>query len=865
MIRGMKRAPFFLACMVLMGAVLGRVVLAPRPLVLGTGLFLALGCAGAGWFVLRRGTSAVRERGWCVRLGLAWFLCLAFWQQNETVRRERVAEAQVRALAGREVAWRGTVVPDPWWQSPEHDRVVVELREVEILENIQDRTPSSSTLSSLSSPPASVTPLLCRVQLAIQGQAAEALDDRLPWPGERLEVRSALNLPPPASHPDLFDYRAFLRQQGIGALSSVWTPNALRMENNREGERNFLLARLLHPLMAWRRGVLERFEQSLPPDRAGVMQCMLLGETNGLTPAVREAFLRVGGLHLFSVSGVHTAFLAMLVFWVCLLFLAPPRVSAWLMMAVLAVYVVLVEFRAPVVRSAVMAGCLALPFAMRRTVDSLNAISLGAFGTQLFDPCAVFRIDFQLSYLCALSLIVLYPALMEVLRLPAPTQPLSRWKRWARWGYDKIVTKGLSVSLASQLAVLPFLSIGYHQISLIGFVANLFLVPWSGLLIGFGWVFALVGGWSAGLEAILAAWVSSLTWVFLKMAEWLAKVPGGVLNLTSFPWWVAGGYYMLLFSGPHMRMGRFPGALEQRRARILVRLMVILAFLIWLPIVACFVAPYFTRPDSAKPVGGELQVTTLDVGQGDSILIETPGQHTLLVDAGPPNRGRTILGYLRAEGVTQLDALVLTHSDADHIGSAAEVLDGIPVECVYVGSDRGETQLQRELDTTIKRRGIPVQPVRRGDRLKADPAVEIEVLNPAQGSRDTSDANGQSVVLLIQYGQKKFLLEGDADTEAEREMLQAYGSRALDVDVLKAGHHGSQSSSSQAFLDALTPEVALISVAAKNRYHHPNPGVVERLRGEGATVYSTAQQGVLEVRTDGQRLWVRTGRGGMEN
>jgi competence protein ComEC len=847
-----------------MGAVLGRMVLAPRPLVLGTGLVLAVGCGGAGWLALRRrGGDAVRERVLCVRLGLAWFLCLAFWQQNETVRRERVAEAQVRALAGREGVWRGTVVPDPWWQGPEHDRVVVELRDVSILANASDRATSSSTVSSASTTVA-FTPLLCRVQLAIQGQAAEALGDRLPWPGERVEVRGALNLAPPASHPELFDYRAFLRQQGIGALGTVWAPGAFRVSGG-EGGRASRLSRLLRPLMVWRRGVLERFERALPPDHAGVMQCMLLGETNGLTPSVREAFLRVGGLHLFSVSGVHTAFLAALVFWVCLLFLAPPRASAWLMMAALAVYVVLVEFRAPVVRSAVMAGCLALPFAMRRTVDSLNALSLGAFGTQLFDPCAVFRVDFQLSYLCALSLIVLYPVILEMVRLPAAAQPIGRCRRWLRWGYEGFVGPGLAVSLASQLAVLPFLSIGYHQVSLIGFFANLFLVPWSGLLIGFGWLFALVGGWSAGLEGILAAWVSGLTWVFLKAAEGLAKVPGGVLNLVSFPWWVAGGYYMLLFSGPHMRMGRFPGAVEVRRARILLRLMVILAFLIWLPIVACFVAPYFTRTGAqpgARP-GGELQVTTLDVGQGDSILLEMPNGRAILVDAGPPNRGRTILGYLRAEGVTELDALVLTHSDADHIGSAAELLDGVPVECVYVGSDRAETQLQRELDATVARHGIPVRPVRRGDRLQADPSVEIEVLNPEKGSRDGSDANEQSVVLLVEYGQKKFLLEGDADTEAEREMLEAYGPQALDVDVLKAGHHGSQSSSSQPFLDALTPEVALISVAAKNRYNHPHPSIVERLRQEGATVYSTAQQGVLEVRTDGQRLWVRTGRGGL--
>ncbi len=341
--------------MVLMGAVLGRMVLAPRPLVLGTGLVLAVGCGVAGWLALRRrGGDAARERVLCVRLGLAWFLCLAFWQQNETVRRERVAEAQVRALAGREVVWRGTVVPDPWWQGPEHDRVVVELRDVSIIENASDRATSSSTVSSASTTVV-FTPLLCRVQLAIQGQAAEALGDRLPWPGERIEVRSALNLPPPASHPELFDYRAFLRQQGIGALGTVWAPGAFRVSAG-EGDRASRLSRLLRPLMVWRRGALERFERALPPDRAGVMQCMLLGETNGLTPAVREAFLRVGGLHLFSVSGVHTAFLAALVFWVCLLFLAPPRVSAWLMMAALAVYVVLVEFRAPVVRSAIMAS-----------------------------------------------------------------------------------------------------------------------------------------------------------------------------------------------------------------------------------------------------------------------------------------------------------------------------------------------------------------------------------------------------------------------------------------------------------------------------------------------------------------------------
>ncbi len=473
----------------------------------------------------------------------------------------------------------------------------------------------------------------------------------------------------------------------------------------------------------------------------------------------------------------------------------------------------------------------------------------------------MFRVDFQLSYLCALSLIVLCPAILEMVRFPETSQPPGGWRRWLRWGYNGFVGPGLAVSVSSQLAVLPFLSIGYHQISLIGFFANLFLVPWSGLLIGFGWLFALVGGWSAGLEGVLAAWVSGLTWVFLKAAEGLAKVPGGVLNLVSFPWWVAGGYYMLLFSGPHMRMGRFPGAVEVRRARILLRLMVILAFLIWLPIVACFVAPYFTRPE-ARP-GGELQMTTLDVGQGDSILLEMPNGRAILVDAGPPNRGRNILGYLRAEGVTELDALVLTHSDADHIGSAVELLNGVAVKSVYVGSDRGETQLQRELDAAIVKQGVPVRPVRRGDRLQADPAVEIEVLNPEEGSRDGSDANEQSVVLLVEYGEKKFLLTGDADTDAEREMIEAYGPRALDVDVLKIGHHGSQSSSSQPFLDALTPEVALISVAAKNRYNHPHPSIVERLRQEGATVYSTAQQGVLEVRTDGQRLWVRTGRGGV--
>ena len=327
------------------------------------------------------------------------------------------------------------------------------------------------------------------------------------------------------------------------------------------------------------------------------------------------------------------------------------------------------------------------------------------------------------------------------------------------------------------------------------------------------------------------------------------------MHLAAFPWWLLGLYYLLVFTGPHMNMLRSPGAFQVRRSRMLPRLAAIVALLVWWPLLAQ--TPLF----SGTPTG-RFQFTMLDVGQGDSFLLRLPNGRAILVDTGRRGRSRDILEYLKAQGVEELDALLLTHSDADHIGSAPEILDALHVDRVLLGPSRSNTATQERLDAALARNHTWVREVDRGDRLRAAPTVRLEILNPPPPSENFphTDTNEKSLVLLAEFGEMTFLLTGDAGTFSEREMLAHYGPEYLQAEILKAGHHGSRSSTSERFLDAVLPEIALISVDDENQYGHPHAEVVDALEVNQTRIYNTANHGTVEFRTDGRRLWIRTTR-----
>ncbi|MFY2310264.1 MBL fold metallo-hydrolase [Lysinibacillus fusiformis] len=242
--------------------------------------------------------------------------------------------------------------------------------------------------------------------------------------------------------------------------------------------------------------------------------------------------------------------------------------------------------------------------------------------------------------------------------------------------------------------------------------------------------------------------------------------------------------------------------------------------------------------------GHEMRVHFIDVGQGDSILIESPNGKTMLIDGGVKGAGQQVVSYLKELGVNKLDQVVATHPDADHIGGLIPVLQTIPIEQFYDSGKVHTSQTFEEMLMAIDQKNIPYYVPKTGDLIEFDKDVTVKVLNANEHATDNNDA---SIVLKVAYGNVSFLLTGDAGIALEKEMMQ----NDVTATILKAGHHGSNTSSSEEFIRAVKPEVTILSYGEDNKYGHPHAEVVDRLQAMGSNIYATAESGTIIVATDG--------------
>lgn len=242
--------------------------------------------------------------------------------------------------------------------------------------------------------------------------------------------------------------------------------------------------------------------------------------------------------------------------------------------------------------------------------------------------------------------------------------------------------------------------------------------------------------------------------------------------------------------------------------------------------------------------GHEMRVHFIDVGQGDSIFIESPNGKTMLVDGGVKGAGQKVVSYLKELGVNKLDIVVATHPDADHIGGLIPVLNSIDIGQFYDSGKVHTSQTFEEMLTLIDTKNIPYNVPKTGDRIAFDDDINVKVLNANENATDNNDA---SIVLKITYGNVSFLLTADAGIALEKEMMQD----DVKATILKAGHHGSNTSSSTEFIQAVHPEVTILSYGEGNKYGHPHAEVVDRLQAIGSKIYATAEAGTVIVSTDG--------------
>ncbi len=663
--------------------------------------------------------------------------------------------------------------------------------------------------------------------------------------GDRLALTGAVE-PPPVF--DDFDYREYLARQGVGAVSRF--PTLALVD---EGRGN----RLLEGVYAVRSHLSASLQRSLPEPASALASSLLLGQRRGLPDEVRQDFIETGTSHLLAISGLHVAIALGAALALGRLAFGGAR---WpLLLALLAIWAyALVSGMSPsVTRAAIMGSVFLFGRALGREGASLPALAAAAAVMTALNPRVLTSISFQLSFTAVAGLLLLASPLEARLSRAAARitgddgPPVS---------LGRAASGATAAGIAATLGTLPLVALAFERVSYVGIPATLLALPALPLALAASGVAAVAGLlWTPlGVAAGWVAWVP-LSYV-LAVVGGVARLPGGLLELGGVTPAMVWGYYALL-AGLAYGLRRWedgddaPSPSTAARAtsgRGRLRLAAVALLL------ACAVVwtAAATTPD------GRLTVAFLDVGQGDAIFIQTPSGVQMLVDGGPdPEAMQRELGRVMPFWDRTLDLVVLTHPDADHLNGLVSVLERYDVARVAetgVASTSGQYASWRRL--VAGEPDVEALEAFAGQDWRTGDGVVMSVLNPPPGLPSwTPDLrNNSGVTLRIAYGEVSFLLPADIHAYAEATLLAS--DAPLRATVLKAAHHGSATSSSQAFLDAVDPEAVVVSAGIDNKFGHPADEVMERLNalaGED-NVYVTAEDGAVTFTTDGERLWVDT-------
>ena len=798
------------------------------------------------------------RRAWAARLlSLAsWLLLGAFLVQ---IRSPRAGDPQLPALAdGREVTLTGHVIREGYARA-------TGLRSAR--ESIDLETEQIESAGETHVVRAGVRLMLYERQNKRGMGETPGVPPELTY-GTRLRLRAKLHPARNFRNPGAFDYESYLRDNGISVLGSAQAEEIERLDGFSGSRIEFWRARIHASIVA-------KIHQLWAPGEASLMDAMVLGEDSFLRNATRTEFQRSGTYHVLVVSGMNLSILAFAIFWTLRQLRLDPALAAITTVVVSFAYAFVVGVGPPVWRAALMLATYLGARLLYRDRNMLNAIGAAALGVLIADPHALFGASFQLTFLAVVIIAGIGAPILE-----QTTQPYARGLRLlatksydfhiapavaqfrldlrmvagrlARflgqrlglalpWAFMRVVI-GLGelvfISALMQAGLALLMAYHFHRATPIGMPANLAVIPLTELLMPAA--AAAVGlGYVSTILAKPAVWVSSFALRGIAgTVHWLGGARTADLRV-AMP-----SLVMIVVALAALALAMAAARRSRALAFAAVGLLAVIA--VWIAFVP-------GRPQVRAAV---LEMTTIDVGQGDSILLVTPEGKTLLVDAGGLPQwlhsdfdiGEQVVSpYLWNRGIDHVDTVVITHPHADHLGGMPAIIANFHPRELWISIDQPTGELA-PIVTQAKAGGMAISIKKEGDEFDYGGA-HFRMLAPGR-DQDTGAMrpNDDCLVFTVGLGQTTALLEGDAERVVERRIEQEHPQ----ADVLKVAHHGSASATSADLLAAVHPRYAVISVGSRNVYGHPRREVLERLQAAGARTYRTDEDGAVSFYLDGK-------------
>lgn len=635
-------------------------------------------------------------------------------------------------------------------------------------------------------------------------------------PPTKCQVVGKLEAPAKARNENAFDYWDYLRQRNINWILNV---NNLSV-NNCQNSPETIMTSILKIREAGVQHISENFSSSAAP----IIAALIFGERDLMPDSLTENYQRLGITHLLAISGLHVGLITGLIYYVCLRSGLRKELIMKIMLIFLPFYIILTGAAPSVIRAATMIWLIIVTQLMSKvTIRAIDTICITFLLFLFIKPHYLYHPGFQLSFLVSFVLIVSSAKIITISK--------SR------------ILQLFTISLIAQVAAIPILLYHFYEISLISVIMNLLYVPLFSVIILpltiITFLIHLIAPFIATpfvflLEHIIKyANDFAATFASFRFATIIVGRPNGFLLICYF-----------------IGIGIFFYNLE--RATTLLKKITSLTVLITIILVQIIYNQY-------SPFG---EVTFIDVGQGDSILIKLPFHGgTYLIDTGGVvnydqeewrkrtkqfEPGRDIVApFLKSKGITRINKLIISHSHLDHAGGAFHLIENFKIDELIVPIVAEENELLKELLLSANMNKLMIKKVDHSFNWHSGKAL-FSVLSPRKADLQYFNENDNSIVIIAQIGQLKWLFTGDLEAKGEQILIRNYPQ--LKVDVLKVGHHGSKTSTTEQFLDVVKPKIAVISCGVNNSFGHPHPDVLRRLEGQNIKILRTDKVGAVSYK-----------------